>query len=294
MNQNGLGPVSTSLLVNHVESPTAAVSFTNTEICAGDTTWVNITLTGTAPWNLIVSLGGNEVPMFSNKPNMDGIPFNPTADIEVTLISVTDGTGCVTTDFPTDMITVFPMPATPAKPAGPENIDLFAGSQSVFTTSGSESSINYEWTLEPAEAGTLNISENGMDCTVDWVSTFTGPVTLKVKGLNDCGESDFSDPLAVTVANTFGLDENESGLNINVYPNPSSGNFRVELSAERITKAKLNMINAAGELVWGTAEVGINRKQVVPVNIEALPEGMYLLKIETSTGISNVKIMINK
>ena len=89
-------------------------------------------------------------------------------------------------------------------------------------------------------------------------------------------------------------DENESGLNINVYPNPSSGNFRVELSAERITKAKLNMINAAGELVWGTAEVGINRKQVVPVNIEALPEGMYLLKIETSTGISNVKIMINK
>jgi hypothetical protein len=294
MNQNGLGPVSTSLLVNHVESPTAVASFTETEICAGDTTWVNITLTGTTPWNLIISLGGNEVPMFSNKPNMDGIPFNPTADIEVTLISVTDGTGCTTTGFPTDLITVLPLPATPAKPAGPENVDLFAGTQSAFTTTGSESSINYEWTLDPEEAGTLTISETGMDCTVDWVSTFTGPVTLKVKGLNDCGESDFSDPLAVTVANTFGLDENESWTSIAVMPNPGRGGFNFSISGMEDDVVNIKVINSTGKAVYQKENIAISGNYNTMIDLSGNSNGIYYIQVEGKNSTYFKKIILQK
>ena len=295
MNESGMGPVSTSLLVTRYVLPTAEMSFSNTTICAGDTTFVSITLTGETPWHLVVSLGGNEVPMNTNKPNMDAIPLSATADLEVLLLSVTDATGCVATDFVSTMITVNPLPATPAKPTGPEYVDLFANVQNVYNTTGSESSIGYEWSFQPAEAGTLTVSENGLDCTVDWVATFTGQVNLKVKGLNDCGESAFSELLAVNVANTFGIYENETGLGIAVYPNPNSGNFRIELTTTRKSaNAKVRLFTAAGEPAWGPVDVEFSYKMSIPVNIESLSKGMYLLQVETDMGISNRKVMIKK
>jgi hypothetical protein len=294
MNQTGLGPVSTSLLVNHYEVPTAEINFTNTTICAGDTTFVNITLTGITPWHLVISLGGNEIAMNSNKPNMDGIPFNPTADVEVTLVSVSDGTGCESTGFTPTMITVMPLPGTPAKPTGLEYVGLLTSTQSVYQTAGSANSSGYVWELEPPEAGVMTISENGMDCTIDWVTTFTGEVTLYVKGLNDCGESDFSEHLAITVANTYGIDENESGVRVAVYPNPNNGNFQIELSTEKSVRAKVRLIAASGEPVWGPSDMELNRKLSLPISIESLPEGIYLIQVETVMGISNQKVIINK
>jgi len=119
-------------------------------------------------------------------------------------------------------------------------------------------------------------------------------VNLKVKGLNDCGESAFSELLAVNVANTFGIDENETGLGIAVYPNPNNGNFLIELSTVKTAKAKVRLFTAAGEPAWGPVEVEFNHTLSVPVNIESLSEGIYLLQVETGMGISNRKILIKK
>ena len=185
------------------------------------------------------------------------------------------------------------LPSTPAKPTGLEYIGLLTGTQSVYNSTGSSFSTSYEWSMEPPEAGNLTVSENGLDCTVDWVPTFTGQAVLKVRGINDCGESDFSELLTVTVANTFGLAENESGLGIIVYPNPSSGNFRIELTVDKSTTAKLMLFNAAGEPVWGPVEVEISHKLSLPFSLESLSEGIYLLQVETIKGISNCKIMLN-
>jgi hypothetical protein len=294
MNQNGLGPVSTSLLVNHYAVPGAELAFSSTTICAGDTTYANITLTGVSPWHLVISLGGNEITMNSDKPNMDGIPFFPTADIEVTLISVSDGTGCEATGFGPALITVMPLPETPVKPTGPEYVDIFSTTQSVYNTAGSISSNSYEWTLDPPEAGSLTVSESGTDCTVDWVTGFTGQANLKVKGLNDCGESDFSELLTVNVANTFGLDENKTGLGIVVYPNPNNGNFRIELTSWESTKAIMKLFTSSGEPAWGPVAVEISHKLVLPVEAHNLSEGMYLLQVETAMGLFNQKILIKK
>jgi hypothetical protein len=169
---------------------------------------------------------------------------------------------------------------------------LFAGTQSIYLSAGSENSSSYSWTLDPAEAGNLAVSENGLECTVDWTGTFTGPAELKVKGINDCGESDFSEMLAVTVTNTFGIGENESGIGIAVYPNPNDGNFRVELSAKESTAAKLQLLTSTGEAAWGPVRVEINNELVYPVSLEMLPKGIYLLRVETTKGISSCKIII--
>jgi hypothetical protein len=292
MNQSGLGPVSTSLLVKRYAIPTAELSFSDATICTGDTTYMSLSLTGEEPWHMVISFGGYEVTLNPNKPNIDGIVVNPAESIEVLILSLSDATGCEKTDFTPAMITVLPLPSSPEKPMGAEFVDLFTTTQSNYSTTGSDSADSYIWNLSPAEAGNLIVNESEPDCIVEWVSTFTGQANLKVKGINDCGEGEFSEVLAVNVANTFGLEENESGIGIAVYPNPNNGNFRIELTTGKSAKAIVKLFNAVGEPAWGPVKVEINRKLNIPVNMNAYSEGIYMLQLETDVGITNRKIII--
>jgi hypothetical protein len=294
MNQSGLGPISSSLLIKLYAVPTAELAFSNSTICAGDTTYMSASLTGEEPWHMVVSFGGFEVTLNPNKPNFDGIVVNPTESIEVLILSLSDATGCENTDFTPMMINVLPIPSSPAKPAGPEYVDLYSASQSQYSTTGSADADSYEWNLTPPEAGTLTASESGLDCTVDWLATFTGQAELEVKGFNNCGEGEYSELLAVNVANTFGIGENGSGIGIEIYPNPNNGNFQVDLSSEHSTKTIIKVLTPMGEPAWGPVEVDVNRKLNLPIKASTLANGIYLIQFETTRGISYKKIIIKK
>ncbi len=293
MNHNGLGPVSTSLLIHRAQAPNAVLSFTTNEICAGDTTWATINLSGTMPWSLMVSIGGNELPLYSNKPNMEGIPFNPTADVEVTVVSVTDGSGCTTTGFSPVLVTVLPLPSTPAKATGPEYIDLYAGSQTVFSTTGSADALSYEWTIEPVEAGTMAVSESGLDCTIDWAAAFTGTATLKIKAMNDCGESDLSEPLAVTVANTFGIEDPGSGTGVSIIPNPSSGSFQLSVR-DMEDVLSIRIVNTAGEIIYKEDDIKVHGVLNKMIDLSGNSVGIYYLHLEGQGSLISRKIVVQR
>ncbi len=293
MNQSGMGPDSEGLSVDVYELPTGAASLSQSTVCSGDTTYLNLSLTGVSPWHLEVTLNGGLVTFDPNKPNVE-IPLWPSSDMEVIIQTITDATGCIQTEPIELNITVQQAPATAAKPAGPEEIDLYSVTSSVYATTGATGASSYTWILEPAGAGTFQVSENGMECTVNWQNGFTGQATLKVRGENDCGEGGFSENLAVTVANTFGIEEHKSGLGVSIFPNPGSGAFQVELSARNITTATLGVYSAAGEPVVAPKEVTIDRKLQLPLDLGQLPEGMYMLKIQTSAGVSAHKIVVRR
>lgn len=91
-------------------------------------------------------------------------------------------------------IYVEPLPLKAAKPAG--DIEVCQGtSSSVYTTTGATYADSYEWFLDPAEAG--SISGTTKNATISWNSGFTGVTTIKVRGLNDCGEGTWSDNLTI-------------------------------------------------------------------------------------------------
>lgn len=88
------------------------------------------------------------------------------------------------------------------------------------------------------------------------------------------------------------MEENTTGLGINVYPNPNSGNFRIELSAKEATQVKISMFNTAGEPVWGPIIAEIDQRTSIPVNTTTLTRGVYLMKLETDQGLCQVKVIV--
>jgi len=294
MNQGGMGPESDALVVSINEIPTATFTFSTNTICSGETANLDIDLTGTGPWELVVDFGGYQNTFNPEKPQILGITLDPVTDLEITVLSLTDGSGCENTDFETYFIDVLPIPGVPAQPNGPDFVDLFTTTQTVYQTAGSPDANAYQWEIEPASAGTLAPGGDGLNCTVTWASGYAGQATIKVKATNQCGESLFSPVFAVNVANTFGVEENNSGLGISVYPNPNKGMFRIDLRSEKPTTAVVSIMNAAGKIILSSTEIQIDNTLSLPLEITGQPEGIYLLKIVTEQGISSRKLIIIK
>lgn len=87
----------------------------------------------------------------------------------------------------------------PGQPDTPEGaIDLCWGTfQTVYSTNGSIGVDEYDWTIEPSTAGT--IESNGLTATVTWDEAFTGEAMISVAGMNDCGTGPESDALTVNM-----------------------------------------------------------------------------------------------
>ena len=93
-------------------------------------------------------------------------------------------------------VTLLTLPETPAMPEGETSL-CFGEYQTVYSTNGSTNSDSYSWMLDPADAGTID--GDGLTATVTWDEAFTGDAEISVAGVNACGESEFSDVLAVTM-----------------------------------------------------------------------------------------------
>jgi hypothetical protein len=99
--------------------------------------------------------------------------------------------------------------------------------------------------------------------------------------------------MAVSVANTFGVTENTTGLGISLYPNPNNGQFRIDMTSPKSARARIAVLNDAGEYVWENRDVEISGNRTLPVSLEGVASGIYLLRIQTDKGIYLHKFMIN-
>jgi hypothetical protein len=94
-------------------------------------------------------------------------------------------------------VNVSPLPGTPSKPVGPDEICTDETSSTYLTTSTPNTN-SYIWSLLPAGAGLIN--GNGVTAEVNWEPGFSGTASVFVQGLNDCGQGNTSDVHYVTVS----------------------------------------------------------------------------------------------
>lgn len=110
-NENGCMNTKIGKVVVTESLPTAAISPPN-PVCLGDTAQLNITLTGQAPWNIVLYDGTNNITYSGIMNSTFHIPVNPLASTTYVITEVTDANGTNTTPSQPANLVVKPRPVS--------------------------------------------------------------------------------------------------------------------------------------------------------------------------------------
>lgn len=232
-----------------VATALATTATTTDVLCNGDST-------GTAA----PSGSGNVGPVTFDWGTMDplGLPAGTHT------YTVTDSIGCMITDS-----VVITEPLALSLSATPTDETNGSGNGAIdLTVAGGAGGNTFDWD---------NDGTGDFDDTEDLSSLSAGTYMVTVMDMNGC-----TDTLTVLVDNVVSVEEVENSLGLKVYPNPSDGQFYVEV---------VNGVNVTIEvtdILGKRIEFVTNASAKTPVNLTAERAGIYLVKI-TSGDVSVTK-----
>ena len=117
----------------------------------------------------------------------------------------------------------------------------------------------------------------------------SGTDTITYSVTNACGTTDTS--FIINVPFIAGVNEVANPVAVlNVYPNPSEGDFTINLSSSVTEQAQVTITNMVGKKV---KEVSITTNQASVLKLDA-PDGIYFLTATTPGGKTTAKITITK
>lgn len=129
--------------------------------------------------------------------------------------------------------------------------------------------------------------------TVGAVLTITGygSTTIKYSASNTCGTTDTSFLITIVNQSSVANQVASASSELNVYPNPSQGNFTINLLSTANEQAIVTITNLVGEKV---KEFTISTNKAYDLHLDQ-PDGIYFLNATTaSTGKYSAKISIAK
>jgi len=247
-------------------------------------------------WNFDVDGIGGAVPATFSGQNPGNVTFNRAGAYKVRL-TISNGT----TSASTEIIINSALKA----PSGVKFLDVQgSGSNAkvidiakIRWTDNSNSEANYvierKKNTEPASAyaviATLPPNSTAYD------DNFTSNSSLETGITYNYRVSAVKPPLtpasatrSIILERTTALDDTPLAREISIYPNPAQSSFTVDLRALQVPSAQLQLHNTIGQVVaQKTTQNG-----EVSFDIQKLPKGMYLLKINTEKGSAVKRIVI--
>lgn len=212
------------------------------------------------------------------------IYYADAGEYDVSLI-VSDGTNNSSATIE-DYIFVEYEAVVPDLPAGPSNFSTDTANITFYET-WAPNAVGYVWELLPDDVGVIVAGDTITQIKVYWSSDPDYSAALKVKAVNVCGESEFSEALTIYVNWTVGLAEAETIKPFHIFPNPSTGKIRVNLPGI-VEPGKLSLYSSRGEVV---REYRITKNDA-SVRITDLKAGLYLMRFESETGIFEEKVIV--
>jgi len=182
----------------------------------------------------------------------------------------------------------------------PDNAGLIEGPSEVcsddiiiYTTSEIEFAGSYEWVIIPPEAGELTI--NNSECTIYFGTPwYLGNAIIKVRGINDCGQGQWSQEFPIDIMICDGIVSNSFDNHFLIFPNPAHTSFSVKFLSPITSETTLSLRDVRGilalEAVIQVSEIG----EMIDFQINHLSSGNYFLKVSSNSGTFIKKIQINQ
>jgi len=90
-----------------------------------------------------------------------------------------------------------------------------------------------------------------------------------------------------------GLKETEKAITVSVYPNPVSGNAKIQLNLEKAATVVVSIFDMTGHNIANIAQNKFAAgKNEINYNAASLPKGIYLVKVTEGAASSSVKMMV--
>jgi len=268
-------------------SQTLTALFTGvpTDLCEGETVdFTDYSIGDVISWDWSFPGGDPSTSAFQN-PTV--AYFN--AGIFDVSLTVSDGTNTQTLTLE-DYIHVNEQPAVPEQPDGEEFPMSFPGMLWDYSTAIVAGATSYEWIAEPADA-IETLTNNGNTCTIDFTDYFMGPVSLKVKALNECGETVFSEAFDL---NVFWEGINEIDHNgLIIYPNPSSGHISVNFGQPMNDQIDIRVLNNIGKEILKKNNIKSENNFTFEIDLGKSQTGVYFIEI-CSDGLNVTNKLIFK
>ncbi len=292
---------------NYTWSPAAGLSATTGDtVTASPTATTTYTITGTTGVNqgtttIVVTV--NPVPTINATPNPAsycagnasvltatggiGYTWSPSTDLSATTGATVSANPTVTTTYTvtgansvgctaTQPVTVTVKPTPVLTITTPDT--LCEGDTATLSVSGGNS---YTWSPATGLSATTGTSVNANP-----TSTITYQITGT--GANGCSSVD-STILDVKSCVTGIAQLAAKNNNLLIYPNPSSGQFKVNLNDNQADYT-VEVYNVLGEKIYQS--VLSNSQDVIDLSIQ--PTGMYFIYLKSNEGVEVAKVLVTK
>lgn len=117
---------------------------------------------------------------------------------------------------------------------------------------------------------------------------------FKIEFQNDNGNNIYLDDINIYPASMASLVEEKNDFGVSVYPNPLANEATVELNSTADEEYQIALYNAIGEQV---SSVFIGKltpgKNTIKWSTEHLPQGIYILHVETQSEVKTLKLVKN-
>lgn len=100
--------------------------------------------------------------------------------------------------------------------------------------------------------------------------------------------------VTITYKDCTGINELAEHLSLTAFPNPNSGSFTLQLSSRSTERVNIRIIGASGETVYELQNIDVRGEINVPVNIQHLPQGSYIVEVSNGSGNVNSKVVLQK
>jgi len=117
--------------------------------------------------------------------------------------------------------------------------------------------------------------------------TANGTFSVTVTGQNDCQTSKVVYINPENALREYG----STGLTVNVYPNPSYGQFYLEISMEETQDLVMSIVGMNGQMVFNR-KIEAQHTLLQPVDLTGYPHGMYQILLSGNTLTYRAKIII--
>jgi len=116
-------------------------------------------------------------------------------------------------------------------------------------------------------------------------------ITYTYVDANECENFDEDD---VYVGECLGINEIIDGVQIEIFPNPNSGNFTVKLNTNRSEVMNLRIVNNLGEVVYSEYDIQMGESFIRNIDLTGFSEGLYFINLQSSETNYMKKIILTK